>query len=80
MSDVIRTFESRYAAALRGHVSGGSETTLHAAYELGREAFHSGVGVLEMAALQHAALLVLCREVGAPEKVERIIRAAESFA
>jgi len=58
--------ESRYVAALRGHIAGGGETTLHAAYELGREAFASGVGVLEMAALQQAALLVICREAGVP--------------
>ena len=80
MSNGKATLESRYAAALRGHIAGGGETTLHAAYELGREAFASGVGVLEMAALQQAALLVICREAGVPEKVEGIIRAAEGFA
>jgi len=80
MNDAIRTFESRYAAALRGHVAGGSETTLHEAYELGRDAFASGIGVLEMAALQHAALLAICREAGITGKLEGIIRAAEGFA
>ena len=80
MNDSQRTFESQYALALRAHIAGGSETTLHAAYELGREAFASGLGVLDMAALQHAALLVVCREAGLSEESERIIQAAEGFA
>ena len=54
--------------------------TLHVAYELGRGALASGVGVLDMAALQHAALLEVCREAGLRPEVERIIHAAEGFA
>ena len=80
MNDSIRTFEARYAVALRAHIDGGSEMTLLAAYELGRDALASGVGVLQMAALQHATLLDVCRQAGLPEKVERIIHAAEGFA
>jgi len=80
MNNAIETFESQYALVLRGHIDGGGETTLHEAYELGRGALTSGVGVLEMAALQHAALLEVCRQAGLPDKFERIILAAEDFA
>jgi len=80
MNDAIQTFESQYALALRGHINGGGERSLHEAYELGRGALASGVGVLDMAALQHAALLALCREAGLSDKLERIIQAAEGFA
>jgi len=80
MDNGTRVFESRYALALRGHVAAGGEATLHEAYELGRDAFASGVGVLEMAALQHAALLSICREAGIAPKFEEVIHAAEGFA
>ncbi|TMQ63857.1 MAG: hypothetical protein E6K79_09475 [Candidatus Eisenbacteria bacterium] len=80
MNNGTPAFESRYAAALRGHVAGGGEASLNAAYELGREALASGVGALEMAALQHAALLAVCQEAGIPEKFGAILRAAEGFA
>lgn len=80
MSDAPETLQSRYMLGLRGHIAGESETTLHVAYELGRGALASGVGVLDMVALQHAVLLDLCREAGLAEEVERIIRAADGFA
>jgi len=80
MNNAIQTFESQYALVLRGHIDGGGEATLHEAYELGRAALASGVGVLEMATLQHTALLEVCREAGLSDKLERIILAAEGFA
>jgi len=52
MNNAIQTFESQYALVLRGHIDGGGEATLHEAYELGRAALASGVGVLEMATLR----------------------------
>jgi signal transduction histidine kinase len=80
MNDGLQAFESKYAHALRGYIDGGGEATLHEAYELGRGALASGVGVLAMAALQHAALLEVCREAGLSEKFERILQTAEGFA
>ena len=80
MNEALEALEARYAQALRGYIAGESERSLHIAYELGRGALASGVGVLDMAALQHAVLLRLCQEAGPTDEVERIIRTAEGFA
>src|SRR2546427_12254272 len=80
MSEGSQLFEARYAAALRTHIAGGGEESLHAAYELGRAALASGVGVLDMVASQNAAVVDICRQAGIPEQVERIIHIAEGFA
>lgn len=45
-----------YASALRQYVSGAGEAALTRAYELGRAAAGSGVGLLELAVLHHDAL------------------------
>jgi len=80
MSQTTSTLEARYRVALRAHIAGKGEQTLHEAYELGRGALASGVGVLDMAALQHAALLDACRDAGVPERFEAIFHSAEGFA
>jgi signal transduction histidine kinase len=80
MSDGAPTLKDRYTLALRGHIAGESEKSLLAAYDLGREALASGVGVLDMAALQHAVLLNLCHEAGLTPEIERIVHTAEGFA
>jgi len=53
-----------YAAALRQYVSGAGEAALTRAYELGRNAAGSGVGLLELAVLHHDALAGLPHEPG----------------
>ena len=47
----------RYTAALKEYLNGGGEATLQRAYELGRTALADGLGVLEMAALHHQAMM-----------------------
>jgi c-di-GMP phosphodiesterase len=62
-----------YAAALRQYVSGAGEAALTRAYELGRTAAGSGVGLLELAVLHHEALAHLPHESlrdGRPAPVE----------
>jgi PAS domain S-box-containing protein len=51
-----------YASALRQYVSGAGEAALTRAYELGRSAAGSGVGLLELAVLHHEALAHLPHE------------------
>src|SRR6266702_5108663 len=46
-----------YATALREYVSSASEAALARAYELGRGAASSGLGILDLAVLHHEALL-----------------------
>jgi two-component system NtrC family sensor kinase len=45
-----------YPQALRAYLAGGGEAALSRAYELGRAAVASGVGVVELVLLHHAAL------------------------
>jgi PAS domain S-box-containing protein len=52
-------FAQEYAGALREYVDGGGEAALTRAYELGRRAAGSGLGILELALLHHEALLGL---------------------
>jgi PAS domain S-box-containing protein len=48
---------TRYTAALREYLFEGGETALHRAYELGRSALADGLGVLEVAAIHHQAMV-----------------------
>jgi PAS domain S-box-containing protein len=48
---------ARYTAALREYLFEGGETALHRAYELGRSALADGLGVLEVAAVHHQAMV-----------------------
>jgi signal transduction histidine kinase len=48
MNDVQTVLAERYAEALRNYLSGGDETGLWRAYELGRESLQSGVGLLDL--------------------------------
>lgn len=56
----------RCEAALRDYLERGGEDTLHAAYGLGREALESGMGVLDLTALVHGALV---RVASLPDEV-----------
>ena len=47
---------NEYAQALRAYLAGGGEAALSRAYDLGRAAVASGVGVVELVLLHHAAL------------------------
>jgi signal transduction histidine kinase len=59
----MKTLEAEYtarcAAALRAHLGGAGESSLLAAYELGRDAQATGFGVLDLAAVVHAAVAEL---------------------
>ena len=65
-----------YAAALRDHFRGGGEPALKRAYELGRSALADGLGVLEMAALHHQAMVELQRS---GENLPEMFAAAGQF-
>src|SRR6266542_2759669 len=53
---------AEYASALREYVRGAGEAALTRAYELGRTAASSGIGILDLAMMHHEALLELASE------------------
>jgi len=55
MTHAGESLQERCTRILRAHVAAPSETTLHAAYEFGRDALAADLGVVEMAALLHEA-------------------------
>lgn len=48
--------EANYAAALAGHLDGAGEVSLGRAYEVGREAVATGLGILDILEIHEAAL------------------------
>lgn len=65
-----------YAEALQDYLAGVGEAALNRGYELGRQAMALGVGVLEMAAIHHEAMMGLL--LGADTSWERARRAEAS--
>ncbi len=72
MSEQLETFQASYSAALDRHLAGGGETGLELAYELGREAVTSGLSLLELAGIHHAALSRSLERAAGPADLERI--------
>ncbi|HEY8075572.1 MAG TPA: ATP-binding protein [Labilithrix sp.] len=70
-----RDFERRYVEALDAHLERRDEETLSAAYELGRRALASDLGVLDMAAAHRAALARIVATRADPATID----AAEDF-
>lgn len=70
-------FAKKYADALGRHLSESDETTLHEAYELGREALKDGIGVLDMAMLHHEALSAMTVRLSQKAARTRTVKAAE---
>ncbi|MDP1807936.1 MAG: phosphatase RsbU N-terminal domain-containing protein [Actinomycetota bacterium] len=68
-----------YAAAFKAFVDGGGEAALEQAYEIGRRAIDSGLGVLDMATIHEAVLETSLRRARSPEACARLIKAAEDF-
>ncbi|MBI3029578.1 MAG: PAS domain S-box protein [Candidatus Rokubacteria bacterium] len=66
-----------YRSALRDYLAEGREGALQRAYELGRKALTEGLGVLEMAALHHEALVRVLPT--APDQIAGTVTAAAKF-
>ena len=69
----------RYTRALRDYLDGADEDALIKAYELGREAVGSGVGVVELALLHQAAAAHLVPRPAPGEQERSAQFLAESF-
>src|SRR5690242_19894147 len=78
MSEPLDTLIQEYVSALHRYKTGRDEAALTAAYELGRSAMTAGFGVLDMAALNRAAVEALV--VGAePHDRARLADAVATF-
>jgi signal transduction histidine kinase len=72
-------FEEHYASLLREYVSGGGESTLGKAYELGREANIQQKSLVEIASLHHRALQRLVAEEKDHKRREEVVRTSADF-
>jgi signal transduction histidine kinase len=73
-----RDLEWAYTLALEDYLSKGGEDPLGSAYEIGRATMADGLGVLEMAAMHHAALAqVLQRR--SPQSLRQDLGRAQEF-
>ena len=79
MSAPAAGFSAAYARAFRAFLDDETETSLRAAYELGREAVAQRLGLLDLAHAHHEALLAELADSPGGEDPRRITRAAASF-
>ncbi len=70
----------QYLNALQDYLAGAQEVALVRAYELGRKAVSSELGILALAAAHHDALVTILRDSGLPEENARLAKAADFFA
>jgi len=76
-----RDLAALYADALRANLAERSEGALQRAYEIGRQGFAQGLGILELVAVHHEALATLSkRDGGSVPLSQQIVRAGEFFA
>ena len=80
MTGVAKTLHKDYIEALLGHVAHPNEVGLNRAYEVGRAALNSGLGVLDMAMVHHEALGRMAMVDPGQLNRGHFARAAEFFA
>ncbi len=79
MSEVPRALTEQYTTALENYLTGGGEAALVCAYELGRQAMHHGLGVLDVIGIYHEALTAAFSRTQAPPETNQIVNAALDF-
>src|SRR5207253_4956760 len=76
-----RSLASLYAGALRANLAETTEGALRRAYEIGRQGFAQGLGILELVAMHHEALATLStRDPRSAALPQQIVRAGEFLA
>lgn len=71
--------ESLYGEALDHYLAGGGESALRGAYEVGRLALASGVGLLELAALHHSAQVRILADSLGQDEIHTSFNASSQF-
>lgn len=79
MNETQMGLSEQYATALRNYVHGQGERALQRAYEIGREAIGSGLGVLDIAAIYQQCLAQSLQACTTVEDGTRIARLAAEF-
>ena len=77
--DQTRGLERAYTRALEDYLSTGGEDALQSAYEIGRTALADGMGVLEVAAMHHAALAQVLLRIDSSVSLKRDLDRAQEF-
>jgi len=77
--DPVARLERNYTPALMAHLTSRNESTLRAAYELGRGAIADGVGMLDLVHVHHAVFLEVASSVREVGELADILDAAASF-
>jgi signal transduction histidine kinase len=77
--DETRDLRTAYARALEDYLSKGGEHALGSAYEIGRAALADGLGVLDMAAMHHAALAQMLQSIAPPASLRQDLDKAQEF-
>ncbi len=75
----MKRFDVRYHHSFRDYIGQPSETTLRAAYELGRDAVQQELSFLDLAIAHHDALAAALRVEPETNDHDRIVRAAGDF-
>ncbi len=79
MNAELRELAAEYARALQGYLAGRGEAALQQAYEVGRQTLAKGLGVLDMATIQHWALMRALAKIRTVQEGTRTLRAAEKL-
>ncbi len=79
MNADVRELAAEYARALQGYLAGHGEAALQQAYELGRQTLAKGLGVLDMAMVQHWGLLRALAKSRTPQERSRALRAGQKL-
>jgi len=75
----VRELAAEYARALQGYLAGHGEAALQQAYELGRQTLAKGLGLLDVATVQHWGLLRALAKSRTPQERSRALRAGQKL-
>ena len=79
MNSVLEELATEYTAAFRDYLDGRGEIALQQAYDVGRKTLAKGLGVLDMATIQHRALVKCLLKVRTAREGSQTLRAAKKF-
>jgi two-component system sensor histidine kinase UhpB len=79
MNPELSKLADEYARALDSYLAGRGEAALQEAYDLGRKTLAKGLGVLDIATIQHRALLKCLVKVRTAKDGSRTLRVANKF-
>ncbi len=79
MNAELRELAAEYARVLEDYLAGRGEAALHQTYELGRRTLAKGLGVLDMATIQHWGLLRALARTRTAKEASRTLRVGQKF-